>query len=96
MLKGGEIMLTKLTRGNQITIPKPVIEKAHLKAGSDYLDVEYRDGIIYLKPVEIEGRIAPEIFEKFQKQMLKKEGGDALVSEADSETYLSKRAKKTG
>jgi len=87
-------MLTKLTRGNQITIPKPVIEKAHLKAGSDYLDVEYIDGIIYLKPVEVEERIAPEIFEKFQKQTLKKEGGDALVSEADSEAYLSKRAKK--
>ncbi|TAL26142.1 MAG: AbrB/MazE/SpoVT family DNA-binding domain-containing protein [Nitrospirae bacterium] len=88
-------MLTKLTRGNQITIPKPVIEKAHLTAGSDYLDVEYRGGIIYLKPVEVEERIVPEIFEKFQKQMLKKEGGDVLVSEADSETYLSKRTKKT-
>lgn len=88
-------MLTKLTRGNQITIPKPIIEKAHLKAGSDYLEVEYSDGIIYLKPVEVEERIAPEIFEKFQNRMLKKEGGDALVSEADSEGYLSKRAKKT-
>lgn len=88
-------MLTKLTRGNQITIPKPVIEKAHLKAGSDYLDVEYRDGVIYLKPVEVEERIAPEIFEKFQKQMLKKQGEDTLVSEAESNTYLSRRAKNT-
>lgn len=87
-------MLTKLTRGNQITIPKPVIEKAHLKAGSDYLEVEYRDGIIYLKPVEVEERIAPEIFEEFQNQMLKKEDGDVLVGEADSEGYLSRRAKK--
>jgi AbrB family looped-hinge helix DNA binding protein len=87
-------MLTKLTRGNQITIPKPVIEKAHLKAGSDYLEVEYREGIIWLRPVEVEERIAPEIFEKFQKQVLKKEDGDVFVSEADSETYLSKRTRK--
>jgi len=88
-------MLTKLTRGNQITIPKTVIEKAHLKAGSDYLEVEYREGIIYLRPVEVEERIAPEIFEKFQRQMLKREAGDALVSESEGETYLSKRTKKT-
>ena len=88
-------MLTKLTRGNQITIPKPVIEKAHLKAGSDYLEVEYREGVICLKPVEVEERIAPEIFEKFQKQMLKKRVGDILVGEAEGDAYLSKRAKKT-
>jgi AbrB family looped-hinge helix DNA binding protein len=88
-------MLTKLTRGNQITIPKPVIEKAHLKAGSDYLEVEYREGIIYLKPVEVEERIAPEIFEKFQKQMLKVKRGDVLVIEEKGEGFLSKRAKKT-
>lgn len=88
-------MLTKLTRGNQITIPKPVIEKAHLKAGSDYLEVEYREGIICLKPVEVEERIAPEIFEKFQKQMLQENKGDVLVIEHEGEEFLSKRAKKT-
>ncbi|MDP3296479.1 MAG: AbrB/MazE/SpoVT family DNA-binding domain-containing protein [Thermodesulfovibrionia bacterium] len=87
-------MLTKLTRGNQITIPKPIIEKAHLKAGDDYLDVEYREGVIYLKPVEVEERIAPEIFEKFQKQMLKKERDDILVDEKEAEGFLSKRTKK--
>ena len=86
-------MLTKLTRGNQITIPKPVIEKAHLKAGSDYLEVEYREGIICLKPVEVEERIAPEIFVKFQKQMLKENRGDVLVDEGGE--LLSKRVKKT-
>jgi len=88
-------MLTKLTRGNQITIPKPVIEKAHLKAGSDYLEVEYREGIICLKPVEVEERIAPEIFEKFQKRMLKIERGDVLVDEKKADGFLSKRTKKT-
>ena len=87
-------MLTKLTRGNQITIPKPVIEKANLKAGSDYLEVEYHEGIIYLKPVDVEERIAPEIFEKFQKKVLKAERGDLLADMKESEDLLTKRAKK--
>lgn len=88
-------MLTKLTRGNQITIPKTVIEQAHLKAGSDYLDVEYRDGVISLRPVEVEERIPPEVFEKFQKQMLKKERGDVLVGGAAGEEFLARRGKKS-
>ena len=89
-------MLTKLTRGNQITIPKPIVEKAHLKSGSDYLEVEYRDGIIYLKPVEVEERIAPEVFERFQKQMLTVEQGDVLVDGKKAEGILSKRVKGKG
>lgn len=89
-------MLAKLTRGNQITIPKPIVEKAHLKSGSDYLEVEYHAGVIYLKPVEVEEKIAPEIFEKFQKQMLKKERGDVLVDEKESKDFLSKRTKRKG
>ncbi len=87
-------MLTKLTRGNQITIPKTIIEKAHLKSGTDYLDVEYRAGVICLKPVEVEERIAPEIFENFQKQMLKKEIEDISVNEKEAEGYLLKRTKR--
>ena len=87
-------MLTKLTRGNQITIPKPIVEKAHLQSGVDYLEVEYRAGIIYLKPVDVEERIAPEIFEEFQKQMLKKESGDVLAPGEEAEDLLTKRAKR--
>ncbi|MBF0327630.1 MAG: AbrB/MazE/SpoVT family DNA-binding domain-containing protein [Nitrospirae bacterium] len=87
-------MLTKLTRGNQITIPKPIIEKSHLKAGSDYLEVEYKRGIICLKPVEVEERIAPEIFERFQREVLRKERGDVEVDAKSGEGFLSKRAKR--
>ncbi len=86
-------MLTKLTRGNQVTIPKPIIEKAHLKSGSDYLNVEYREGVIYLKPVEVEERIVPEIFERFQKQMLKKGKDDVLLDKKEAGDFLSKRVK---
>jgi AbrB family looped-hinge helix DNA binding protein len=87
-------MLTKLTRGNQITIPKPIIEKAHLKSGIDYLQIEYREGVIYLKPVEVEERISPETLEKFQRQMLQRERGDIVVAEGEAEGYLSKRARR--
>jgi AbrB family looped-hinge helix DNA binding protein len=87
-------MLTKLTRGNQITIPKPIIEKTHLKSGVDYLQVEYREGVIYLKPVEVEERISPEVFEKFQRKILKKEEEDVLVDEKGAEDFLSKRVKR--
>ncbi|MBI4698051.1 MAG: AbrB/MazE/SpoVT family DNA-binding domain-containing protein [Nitrospirae bacterium] len=87
-------MLTKLTRGNQITIPKPIVEKARLKSGTDYLQVEYHEGVIYLKPVEVEERISPEVFEKFQRHILKKEREDVLVDEEEAEDFLSKRAKR--
>ncbi len=87
-------MLTKLTRGNQITIPKTIIEKAHLKSGTDYLDVEYRAWVIYLKPVEVEERIAPEILDNFQKQMFKRDKEDVLINEKEAEGYLLKRTKR--
>ncbi len=87
-------MLTKLTRGNQITIPRPIIKKAHLKSGVDYLQVEYCDGIIHLKPIEVEERIAPETLEKFQKQILKREREDVLTDEKGADGFLSKRLKR--
>ena len=50
-------MLAKLTRGNQLTIPKAIVNKIHLQAGRDYLDVSYLNGVIVLKPVDVEERI---------------------------------------
>jgi len=87
-------MLSKLTRGNQITIPKAIVERAGLHMGSDYLDVEYRGGLILLKPVSVEEKIPPEVFEKFQKAVLQREKGDIVVSQRKADSLLSKRAKK--
>ncbi len=89
------MLLTKLTRGNQITIPKPIIEQAHLKSGSDYLEVEYQSGIIYLKPVDVEERITPEIYEKFQKEMLTIEKDDIVLDETKAKNFLANRSKKS-
>ena len=87
-------MLAKLTRGNQITIPKSIVKKAGLKMKQDFLDVEYANGLIQMKPIEIEERICPETFEKFQKASLKINKGDILVDENESKSFLSKQTKK--
>jgi bifunctional DNA-binding transcriptional regulator/antitoxin component of YhaV-PrlF toxin-antitoxin module len=87
-------MLAKLTRGNQITIPKEIVLQARLKQGNDYLDIEYSDGLIYLKPIELEERIPHEVLEKFQSQAAKMEKGDILLKGQEAEGFLKKRAKK--
>lgn len=87
-------MIAKLTRGNQITIPKEIVKQANLKEGEDYLDVRYRGGTIELRPVEIEERIPPETYEKLLDRAFKEEPGDLLVSEKEADSTLSKRPKK--
>ena len=88
-------MLAKITRGNQITIPKEIIKKAHLKESAPYVDVEYANGVIYLKPVIVEERIEPEQFEKFQKWALEKDASDFQTdSLEDGITHFKKRVKK--
>lgn len=87
-------MLSKLTRGNQITIPRPIVERAGLKVGRDYLEVEYAQGIIYLKPVDIEERIPVEDLERLKKKALKEEKGDITVTVKEAEGFLARRARK--
>lgn len=87
-------MLSKLTRGNQITIPKSIVQRIGLKAGKDYVDVEYEQGIICLKPVDIEERIPKEIWDKFKKKVLKEEKGDITLTSQEAEGFLAKRAKR--
>jgi len=43
-------MLAKLTTKNQITIPKKILTKV---GDVQYFDVEYRDGVVVLKPLRI-------------------------------------------
>ena len=87
-------MLAKLTRGNQFTIPKPVVEQAHLHAGRDYLDVAYLNGVIVLKPVDVEERIPPESYEKFLKDVLTIRPGDVVADERTADNVLKHRIKK--
>lgn len=88
-------MLSKLTRGNQVTIPKAIVQRLGLKVGSDYLDVEYLDGIICLKPVDVEERVPAESWERFKKAALKKEKQDVDLTAKQAREFLSRRAKKS-
>jgi AbrB family looped-hinge helix DNA binding protein len=87
-------MIVKLTRSNQFTIPKGIIKKLKLKPGKDYLNVEYADGIIYVVPVDLEERISPEAFEKFQEKALKIEKGDFVLSEKEAKNFLNSKIKE--
>ena len=88
-------MLAKITRGNQVTIPKEIIEKAHLEESSPYVEVNYSHGVIILKPVVVEERVPPEQFEKFQEWALKPEKGDLrFESLEEGVRHFKKRLKK--
>ncbi len=87
-------MLAKLTRGNQFTIPKLIIQKAQLQAGRDYLEVVYFNGVIVLKPVEIKARVAPKAYEALIKEALSIKSGDIVADEHAAESTLRKRLKK--
>ena len=76
-------MLAKITRSNQITIPREIIKKARLSTESDYVDVQYSNGVITIKPVDVEERIPPEQYEKFMRWALSDEETAAEFSSYD-------------
>lgn len=88
-------MLAKITRANQVTIPREVMKKAHLSQETSYVEVGYEKGIIFLKPVIVQDRIDPEQFEKFQAWATQKAIGDLEFSSLEAGIKrLKKRAKK--
>lgn len=89
-------MLAKITRGNQLIIPKEIVKKAHLKESEcEYMDVQYAKGVIFLKPVVVEERISPEQYDKFISWALKEtEGEYKTKSPEESINFLKKRMKK--
>ncbi|PIR65868.1 MAG: hypothetical protein COW11_04970 [Candidatus Omnitrophica bacterium CG12_big_fil_rev_8_21_14_0_65_43_15] len=87
-------MISKLTRANQITIPRAIVAKIGLNAGSDYFEIGYQDGIIYLKPLSIEERIPKEVLEKIKNRALKEGKGDITINAKEAEGFLVKRARK--
>ena len=87
-------MLGKLTRGNQLTIPKDIVDRIRLQAGRDYLDVAYLNGVIVLKPVDVEERVPPESYERFLKNVLTIRAGDVVADERTADNVLKRRIKK--
>ena len=87
-------MLAKLTRGNQLTIPKKIVDKIKLQAGRDYLYVAYLNGVIVLKPVDVEERVPSESYEALLKDAFTVKPGDIVADERTAGSVLRKRAKK--
>lgn len=87
-------MLSKITRGNQVTIPKAIADRIGFKAGRDYVEIVYENGIICLKPVSVEERIPDEVLEKFAKSALCDEPGDVSLTPNQAQNFLAARAKK--
>ena len=89
-------MLAKITRGNQVTIPKEIMKQAHLEESSPYVEVDYSNGAIILKPVTIEERLPVEQFKKFQDWALQEEKGDVrFQSREEGIRHFKKRLKKS-
>ncbi|OGW81739.1 MAG: hypothetical protein A3C47_02485 [Omnitrophica bacterium RIFCSPHIGHO2_02_FULL_51_18] len=86
-------MLAKVTRGNQVTIPKEIAKKAHIRNGNDYVDVSYDHGVICLKPVDIEYRIPEENYRNLLKKAVVLEKGDVRLSAEEAKGFLRKIAK---
>ena len=87
-------MLAKLTRGNQFTIPKPIIDKARLQAGRDYLDVEYLHGLIVLKPVDVKPRVPVVAYKALLREAFTPQPGDLVADERSAGSALKRRMKK--
>ena len=87
-------MLAKLTRGNQLTIPKEIVDRVRLQAGRAYLDVSYLHGVIVLKPVDVEERVSSESYEKFLQDTLTVRSGDIVADERTADSVLKRRIKK--
>ena len=87
-------MLAKLSRGNQLTIPKDIVKRVHLQAGRDYLDVAYLNGVIVLKPVDVEERVPPESYAALLTDAFTPGVGDIVADARSASKVLRKRVKK--
>ena len=89
-------MLVKRTRGNQVSIPKRVLEAAGVAENDRYFDVEYRGGVICLRPVTVEEKIPDRAYEALLRWVRKPEPGRKVFhSGKEAADYLRKLAQKS-
>ena len=63
-------MLAKITSKNQITIPKKIIEKM---PGIKHFDIEFKDGVVIMKPIKFYDTNLDQIRAKIKKLGLKED-----------------------
>jgi bifunctional DNA-binding transcriptional regulator/antitoxin component of YhaV-PrlF toxin-antitoxin module len=74
-------MLTKITSKNQITIPKKIIDQV---PDVDYFDVQLKDGVILLKPLQFYDTDLEKIRAKMKKLGLRENAVPEAVKWARS------------
>lgn len=87
-------MLVKRTRGNQVSLPKRVLEQAGIGEEDQYFDVQYRGGLICLKPVTIEEKVPDRAYEELLRWAAKTELGDKVFSSGREAIEHLKRISK--
>ena len=88
-------MLVKRTRGNQVSLPKRVLEAAGVKDEDRYFDVEYRGGLICLTPVTVENKIPDRAYEELLRWVSKPEPGRRVFHAGkEAIAYVKKLARK--
>ncbi len=88
-------MLVKRTRGNQVSIPKRILAAAGIEEGDRYFDMQYRGGVICLKPISIEEKIPDRAYEELLRWVSKPEPGRKVFhSGREAVAYVRKLAHK--
>lgn len=88
-------MLVKRTRGNQVSLPKRILEQAGVSEHDRYFDVQCRGGMICLQVVTIEQKIPGRAYEELLRWAGKTEPGDKVFHDGrEAVAYLKRIAKK--
>ena len=88
-------MLVKRTRGNQVSIPKRLLERAKISDDDRFFDAEYRNGVIVLKPVIVEEKISDNAYKELLRWAAKTEPGDKVfASGREAVEHLKRISKK--
>jgi len=84
------MIITRLKNKNQITLPKSIVERLHLKK-NELFEVEIKKNYIVLIPVELRPKYTSEEVEKINK-IIEKEKKKAKVFKAGKEfaRYIEK------
>ena len=83
-------MLRRITRNKQLTIPKDLMERLHLKEG-DYVNIDGDDSCIRLRPVTID-EFNNSDYKKLAAKLdqLKKEQGAGCDNSQDARNHLKR------
>lgn len=90
-------MLAKISRKNQLTLPKKVVEKLGFSPDEEkYLQIEVQGNTVMMKPVTVtvEEKITEEQWERFTAWVSDHKDDVVFDSPEEATNFLRKRMKK--